>query len=95
MLHDWPDDRAADILAACRAAAGPGTRLLVVDRVLPDDGTHPGVFSDLLMLAACGGRERTRAEWDALLAAAGFEVAAVHEPEGAELAVLECSVVDR
>ncbi|GIG92284.1 methyltransferase [Plantactinospora endophytica] len=93
VLHDWPDRTAATILSRCR----PADRLLVVDRVAPDDGPGTGsggVFrNDLLMLAAVGGRERTRAEWTALLAGAGFTLDAVRGAEGTELSVLECRPV--
>jgi hypothetical protein len=79
VVHDWDDDRAATILANCRKAiAGRGT-LLVVEPVLPPTvqpsfETLGVVMSDLNMLVCAGGRERTEAEFTALLAAAGFRL---------------------
>jgi len=35
VLHDWGDDRAADILRTCRRAMTPGATLLVIERVMP------------------------------------------------------------
>ncbi|WP_344866490.1 DUF6875 domain-containing protein [Amycolatopsis ultiminotia] len=89
VLHNWPDERAVDILAACRDAA---PRLLIVDRVLAETGDRSGRLNDLLMLSACGGRERTRSGWSELLGAAGFRLEGVHEMPGAELSVMECGV---
>ena len=36
VLHDWTDDDARRVLAACRAAMGPGSRLLIVEAILPE-----------------------------------------------------------
>lgn len=75
VLHDWPDESAAAILRNCRAACGQGGRLVIVDmEVGPADELGLSLVGDLLMLLLVGGRERTRAELDALLGAAGFEV---------------------
>jgi hypothetical protein len=74
VLHDWPDDRATELLERVRGAAAPGARVVVVEgerRTRPRDGV--ALRSDLLMLALTpGGRERTTAEIAALAAAAGF-----------------------
>ena len=74
VLHDWPDDVAVAILGHCRDAMGPASTLLLYERVLPVGEERPWdpYFSDLNMLQGPGGRERTAAEWDALLAEAGF-----------------------
>ncbi|PRW59016.1 hydroxyneurosporene methyltransferase [Chlorella sorokiniana] len=81
ILHDWPDAEATAILRAVRRAVRPGSSavLLVQDIVMP--ALQPGVLFttlDLQMLAIGGGKERTRQEWEALLAAAGFRLARVH-----------------
>ena len=79
ILHDWNDERASEILRTIRHAAPDHARLLVVESVL-DHGKQPhgAKWLDLLMLVI-GGRERTEAEWRALLAGAGFEVAAIED----------------
>jgi hypothetical protein len=98
VLHDWDDDAARRILEACAAGAGTGTRVLVIERLVPEvvDG-RPGARStvrmDLHMLVAQGGRERTEAEHRALLASAGLRVDAVR-PAGGALAVVD-AVVER
>jgi len=76
ILHDWEDDKCAQILRACRAAVSPGSRLLLVESVLPPDGgpLTDAVFGDVTMIVHTGGRERTRAEYASLLDRAGFRM---------------------
>jgi len=51
----------------------PGSRLLIVEMVLPPgDISHPGKLLDLAMLVMPGGQERTEDEYRALLDKAGL-----------------------
>ena len=79
ILHDWADDRAAAILERCRRAMAPGGRVLIVERLIPDDPQQalPALLSDINMLVVTGGMERTNAEYAALLAAAGLRLARI------------------
>lgn len=75
ILHDWDDERAVAILRNCREAMTPGGRVLIVERVLPEHVTAaevPDLLSDILMLVATGGKERTEKEYRDLLDAAGY-----------------------
>lgn len=56
VLHDWSDDDARRVLATCRAAMGPGSRLLVVEAILPERAAdQPAVIRmDLYMLVLLG-----------------------------------------
>ncbi|MEW1638443.1 methyltransferase [Streptomyces sp. NPDC093801] len=75
ILHDWDDEAALRVLGSVRRAAAPGARLLVVDAVLPGGGVpHPAVELDIVMLMVVEGRERTAAEFEELLARAGFRL---------------------
>jgi hypothetical protein len=75
VLHDWDDEHTRRILTTCRRAAAPGTRVLVVEQVLPDPWEpSPAHLSDIAMLVLLGGRERTASEYSALLGATGWEV---------------------
>lgn len=75
ILHDWPDEDCLRILRTIRRAVTPGTRLLVIDAVLPADGSpHPALALDIVMLMVVRGRERTAAEFEDLLTRAGFRL---------------------
>jgi hypothetical protein len=75
VIHDWADEESIAILRVCRRATPPHGRLLLVEQLL-DEGPDPvrAAFSDLNMLVAPGGQERTRAEYGTLLSAAGFRL---------------------
>jgi len=61
------------ILGHCRRAMQAGSRLLLIEMVLPPGDTpHPGKMLDIAMLAVPGGEERTEAEYAVLLDQAGF-----------------------
>ncbi len=77
VLHDWDDQQATSILRTVRTAMGPDAHLLVVENVLDAPGRTPPQqrdlhLVDLHMLVMFGARERTQAEYDALLLEAGF-----------------------
>jgi SAM-dependent methyltransferase len=75
VIHDWDDRRALRILRNCRRAMTEKGRLLIVDMVVPDtDATSFSKLLDLNMLAMTGGRERTQAEFRALLDAADYKL---------------------
>jgi hypothetical protein len=75
VLHDWDDADCLRILGALRRAVTPRSRLLIVEAVVgPPNEDAPSKFLDLMMLVSAGGRERTEAEWRALLANGGFHL---------------------
>jgi len=75
ILHDWADRESALILRAIAKAASPGSHLLIVETVLPEGPEmHYSKLLDVHMLAVTGGRERTLAEYAALLEPAGFQL---------------------
>jgi hypothetical protein len=89
ILHDWEDEEAGRILRSVRRAMADGAHLLVIDAVVGPPGEDPlPKFLDLMMLVSAGGRERTEAEWEALLAAGGFRLVATAQAS-ASSAVLE------
>jgi hypothetical protein len=92
ILHDWDDAQAVTILKSCRAAAGPGTRLIVLERLVPE---HPGdrpahrtvMQADMTMMA-WGGQERTEREYRELFEQAGFQLSRV-VPTASAFTVIE------
>ncbi|MGE5487760.1 MAG: methyltransferase [bacterium] len=79
VIHDWDDDSAVRILRNCREAMSIDSRLLLIESIVPEGNEpHPSKFMDLNMLVLThGGRERTAAEYRALLRASGFELSRI------------------
>jgi hypothetical protein len=75
VLHDWDDAGCAALLSSITAASRPGARLVALEFVVPaDDRPHMSKMIDLTMLGMLPGRERTRAEFEALLGASSFQL---------------------
>ena len=78
IIHDWPDEKAVQILRNVRAAADPQATLLLVELVIPrHNRDFPGKWADLEMMLNLGARERTAAEYRDLLSQAGFRMTRV------------------
>lgn len=79
VLHDWDNARSVEILRNCRRAMARTGRVLIVERLIPEDGSDPvpTLLSDINMLVLTGGQERTNAEYGRLLEAAGLRLDAV------------------
>ena len=89
ILHDWSDDRSEAILRNVRAAIRSGGRLAIIDALLPDvPGDHAGFLMDLNMMVMTGGRERTAAQFEALLARTGFRIESI-TPTPTPMAVVQ------
>jgi len=93
VIHDWDDEKSVAILRSCRKAMRQGSRLLIVEVVVPDrPGTSPLdhmiAGTDLNMMVVTGGRERTESEYRALADAAGLTVARI-VPTPAAMSVIE------
>jgi hypothetical protein len=75
IIHDWEDEDAIAILRVVRRSVDEHALLLVLEQLVgvPNEDP-PAKFSDLNMLVAPGGRERTEEEFDALLSVAGFRL---------------------
>jgi O-methyltransferase domain/Dimerisation domain len=86
VIHDWDDARSLRILAGCREAMTGMARLVLVEPAAGAAHVNPLVdwfvsFSDLNMLVATGGRERSEREYVALLEAAKLKVTAVRDTQ--------------
>jgi len=79
VLHDWDDRLCRTILARIASAMQEHGRLLIVERLLPEDRSPSLAFAwDIHMLCNVGGRERTATHYGELLAEAGFKLCARH-----------------
>jgi precorrin-6B methylase 2 len=79
IIHDWNDERCVRILQNCSRSLKPVARLVVIDRMVPqnlesDADTQSVILSDLNMLRGPGGCERTANEFRALLVKGGFRM---------------------
>jgi hypothetical protein len=90
ILHDWNDKQCATILSNCNKAMKAGSKLLVIEAVIPDGNTpHPGKFLDINMLAMTGGKERTEKEFAELFSKAGLKLSGVVHTESPMFSILE------
>ncbi|MFF9034452.1 methyltransferase [Streptomyces sp. NPDC014892] len=77
VLHDWDDERCREILRHCARAMPDHADLLVVERVLPSDGSVSLATAwDLHMMCNVGGRERRADHYGRLFADAGLALVA-------------------
>jgi len=92
ILHDWDDTKIALLLGRIHARLPAGGGLLIAEKLLEEDkgGPVPACMQSLNMLVCTEGRERSAAEYQELLHAAGFkrvEVKRTGAPLDALLAV--------
>ncbi|GAA0979767.1 methyltransferase [Nocardiopsis tropica] len=73
VLHNWSDEDARGLLRHCRRSMAPGGRVLVAERILPDEG-RPwlSLVLDVHMMVMTPGAERTERGYEELLRSAGL-----------------------
>ncbi|WP_394830815.1 hypothetical protein LVJ94_30330 [Pendulispora rubella] len=80
VIHDWDDERAVRILKNCRSVLSDNQRLILLERIIPNEADERGgaastMLLDLMLLVtSTGGRERTEDEFRALLARADLRL---------------------
>ncbi|MEQ2295792.1 hypothetical protein AMECASPLE_018177, partial [Ameca splendens] len=74
ILHDWTDERCIELLCRIYKVCKSGGAVLLVEALLNEDGSGPltAQLYSLNMLVQTEGRERTGAQYAALLTASGF-----------------------
>jgi hypothetical protein len=89
VIHDWNDTDAVRILRNARKAVPENGALLLVESNLPENGSPSRArFVDVTMLVLTGGKERTSAEYGALLEQADFRLNRV-TPTPSDFNILE------
>ena len=71
ILHDWSDEKCSQLLPKIFASLPEGGGLLIAEKLLTPDNVSAHMQS-MNMLVNAEGRERTAAEYEALLHVAGF-----------------------
>ena len=75
VLHDWDDEQCRTILGNVARRLPADGRVLLIEMVIPDDGTPSAAqLMDLNMLALLPGRERTARQYAELLGAVGLRM---------------------
>ena len=75
IIHDWDDEQSVVILSNCARTLRPKGRVVLVERVMPEDGrTSQASLADLNMLVLLPGRERTAREYAGLISRAGLRL---------------------
>lgn len=82
VLHDWPDDKAVQILRNIAAAMEKGySRLLLQESLMADEKPLAKVtVLDIVMMASFSSAERSETEWNVLLASAGLKIVKIWRP---------------
>ncbi|HUS05106.1 MAG TPA: methyltransferase [Bryobacteraceae bacterium] len=93
VIHDWNDEESVRILSAIRRSAPAHAKLLLIEAILPED-SKPGWIEmlDIFMLTLITGKERTRREFENLLASSGFKLDKVIDV-GLGTSILEASAI--
>eukprot|EP00951_Prasinocladus_malaysianus_P025049 scaffold218336_cov33-Prasinocladus_malaysianus.AAC.1 len=86
ILHDWSDEASVRILENIHAASGPDAKLLLAEGIVAEPGAEDPLKKSLLsidmMMMVCGGLERTKSEWEALLLEGGWALDEVTATDG-------------
>lgn len=79
ILHDWNDESCLVILRNIAMTMPSASRLLIIDPVV-EEGNRPsiGKMTDMLMMTALGGKERSKDEFKILLDQANFRIRKTH-----------------
>jgi len=93
VIHDWADAEATKILSGIRRAAPAHAKLLLIEMLIPETPMRDvAKETDLIMLVFLHSRERTRSEYQQLLAGAGFRLDRTIDI-GQSTAILEASPI--
>lgn len=97
ILHDWNDADCIKILQNCSSAMQPGAKVLIMDAVIPSapaNDYHGGKYTDVIMLAATKGRERSEADFRSIVEAAGLQFNTIIDAGLDEVSIVEAEKKD-
>ncbi len=90
IIHDWDDEKSTLILKNTAAAMAPTSKLLILEAIV-EPGNNPSFTKllDINMFLIPGGLERTRAQYEALLAKAGLKITSITPTKSTEISIIE------
>ncbi|KAI9718812.1 MAG: hypothetical protein M1828_006574 [Chrysothrix sp. TS-e1954] len=102
ILHDWSDTYATQIIRAVVPAMRQGSKLLIMEQLLPEAGTVEPYQArrarsyDLAMMAMANGKERDIEDWTKLLRATDkrLSITSVTSPVTSAMALIEARLED-
>lgn len=96
ILHDWDDEKGIQILENLKPALKPGySRVLLNEIVLSKENpTIAATSMDMMMLAHFAVRERTEADWKAVLEKAGLKFLNIYNYPGVAESVIEAELAE-
>ncbi|RYP12601.1 hypothetical protein DL765_007232 [Monosporascus sp. GIB2] len=97
IIHDWPDEKAVRILQQLAKAMKPGSRILIMDMVIPAPGSGPILVeaalreNDLCMRQVFNAKERETGDWHRLIQRVDppLRIRAIKRPAGSQHSVVE------
>ncbi len=94
VLHDWTDEKCAEILANLKPAMTPNySKLLINEFVIPDTGAHwISTALDFFMMAVYSSGERREQNWRRVLEGVGFRITQIWTPEPGLESLIEAEV---
>lgn len=90
VLHDWPDDKAKQLLSNTRDAMVKGySKLFIYEVVLPPTGASVSQATmDVEMMSLLSASERTQSAWERLLGDAGLKIIRIWpDPQECEMLI--------
>ncbi|KAF9886000.1 hypothetical protein FE257_012178 [Aspergillus nanangensis] len=97
VLHDWPDKSARQILSNTAVVMNAQSRLLIGEIVMRDTNeSSDNIGLDLRMMFLLNGKQRTKTEWEELLATVTppLEILKIWTASGDRLSVIETGLRD-
>ena len=100
ILHDWPDADAVKILKNLVQVMKSGSKIVIMDMVLPTPGSGQRTFEaalrqkDLTMKQVLNAKEREIEDWRSLIQDVDprLRIKAIRTPEGCQHSVIELSL---
>lgn len=94
ILHDWGDDDGVRILENLKPALKLGYSKVLLNEIVVSQ-EHPTLAAtamDMMMLAHFAVRERTKADWEAIIARAGLKVCNIYTYPGVAESLIEAEL---